>query len=78
MSIQLGKATEAEQVQAVREYAERNYEKGGWDYIVECWSDDEIKDKIAGVKTRWGAIERIRACIAPLASYRADIQATAW
>jgi len=26
----------------VRNYAEEHYEDGGWDVIVECWTDEDI------------------------------------
>jgi hypothetical protein len=31
-----------EMVAAVKAHALANYETGGWDFCVECWSDDEI------------------------------------
>jgi hypothetical protein len=29
-------------VEAVRKHATANYENGGWDYVIECWSDEQI------------------------------------
>jgi hypothetical protein len=31
----------------VREYATAHYDEGGWDYIVECWSDEDIAQILA-------------------------------
>lgn len=35
-----------ELVKALRAHALANYEKGGWDVIVECWSDEEIAKQL--------------------------------
>lgn len=29
-------------VEAVKAHAQANYERDGWDYVVECWDDAEI------------------------------------
>ena len=34
--------TTNEIAEAVQKHAVVNYEKSGWDYIVECWTRDEI------------------------------------
>lgn len=34
--------TIAQLVAAVKKHALANYEAGGWDVIIECWTDDEI------------------------------------
>jgi len=60
-------------VKEVREYAEANYEKGGWDVIVECWSDEDIAEVIVGAKTKLGAIRKI----SPIVEVFADRQAEA-
>ena len=33
-------------VQAVKGYALAHYGQDGWDYIVECWTDEEIAEEI--------------------------------
>jgi len=38
-----------EMVEAVKAHALANYEKDGWDFLVECWSDDEIAEELAYV-----------------------------
>ena len=65
-------------VKAVRKHALAHYEEDGWDYIVECWSDDEIIEVIRQCHTEAGAIQKMKEEIAPLAAYRADIQGTAF
>lgn len=65
-------------VTAVRTHALANYAKGGWDYIVECWSDDDIRAAIGTARTESGAIKKVAAAIKPLADYRDDIRAEAF
>ena len=60
-------------VAAVKAHALANYEKGGWDYVVECYSDDDIKEVIGGARTPAGAIKKMAAEVGPRAAYRADI-----
>jgi len=67
--------TTAELVQAVREYALTWYHDGGWDLVVECWSDEEIEAAIQGAKTDRGAIRKVWAEIKPLHAHRSEIQA---
>ena len=42
-------------VEAVKAHAKANYEKDGWDFLVECWSDEEIAEKIQFVGATIGA-----------------------
>lgn len=64
-----------ELIKAVRDYAATNYGKDGWDYVVECWSDEEIADAIGGSKTAKGAIAKVRAAIHPLSDMRDEVRA---
>lgn len=59
-------------VKQVREYAEANYENGGWDYIVECWSDEEIADAIAGAKSKSAAIRKLSRFVKAFAERQAE------
>lgn len=68
-----GKTT-AELVKAVRDYALTWYHDGGWDLVVECWSDEEIEAAIQGAKTDRGAIRKVWAAIKPLHAHRSEIQ----
>lgn len=69
-------ATLQDMIGAVRLHAQLNYEKDGWDYVVECWSDAEISKEISGCKTEKGAILKIKSIVKELAEYRDDIAAT--
>ncbi len=33
-----------EWIPGIRKYASENYETGGWDYVIECYSDDDLLD----------------------------------
>ena len=63
---------------AVKQHALANYEKDGWDYVVECYSDAELADIIKNCRTEKGAIKTMRAHIKPRADYRAEIQSEAF
>lgn len=65
-------------VQAVKRHAIDHYEQGGWDIVVECWSDARIAIVCAGCKTVKGAIAKVKKANAPVASHRADVQSTVW
>jgi len=46
-------------VAAVRDYANEHYEEGGWDYVVECWDDKDIVERIQHCTTTQQAITEI-------------------
>jgi hypothetical protein len=55
-----------------------NYEKGGWDILVECWDDEEIAEVIGGAKTRAkAAIAACKRVVGTIDEYRSDVIATA-
>ena len=62
-------------VAAVMQHAEKNYERDGWDYVVECYSDEEIADVIKTARTPAGAIKMMRAQVKHRAEYRDEIRA---
>jgi hypothetical protein len=68
----------AELVSAVKKHALENYDRDGWDYIVECWSDADIAEQIGNAYSEGGAIRRVGAIAKLLDDRRKDIQATAW
>ena len=45
---------------AVKQHAEQNYERGGWDYIVETCNDDELIKYIGKATTVKSAIRNVR------------------
>ena len=61
-------------VHAVREHATAHYNDGGWDIIVECWSEADIAEAIGGAKTEAGAIRNVAKTANMLGDYRSDIQ----
>ena len=63
---------------AIKAHALANYEKDGWDYIVECYDDTQILEIIKTARTINGAIKMVHAHIKPRADYRADIQSEAF
>jgi len=70
--------TKDELVKAVKAHAIDNYETGGWDYLVECYSDAEVAELIGGARTVKGAIKKVAEVMGIKSDYREDIQATAW
>ena len=62
-------------VNAVKAHALANYERDGWDIVIECYSDDDIAAIIKKARTPAGAIKMVRAEIKPSADYRDDIRA---
>jgi len=68
----------AELIAAVRKHALENYEHDGWDYIVECWSDEEIKESIGSASTPEEAIAAVYRQVKILGDYRAEIESTAF
>jgi len=61
-------------IAAVKKHALANYEKQGWDIVIECYSDDDIAEIIKTARTPAGAIKMVRAEIKPRADYRDDIR----
>jgi hypothetical protein len=60
-------------VAAVKEHANKFYNKNGWDFIVECWSDGDIAEAISGCRSKRAAIAKVRATAQLLAERRTEI-----
>lgn len=45
----------------VKAHAVANYERDGWDFVIECHSDEEIREAIGGAKTLKGALRNVRS-----------------
>ena len=45
----------AQLVEKILEHAIANYSKNGWDFVVECYEDEDILEMIKGAKTLHGA-----------------------
>tara|TARA_R100000963_G_C4555884_1_gene46793 strand:- start:49 stop:300 length:252 start_codon:yes stop_codon:yes gene_type:complete len=77
-----------ELIAAVRAHAIKNYGKGGWDFVVECWSDKEIEETIRGtsvfdeapvspvITTAARAIKEVKSVVSIQAQNRDEIIAT--
>ena len=65
-------------VAGVRAHANANYDKGGWDEVVEAWDDADILKEAGTARTVNGAICKVAAVVKVLHSYAEDIRATAF
>ena len=65
-------------VRAVKNHAHANYERGGWDYIVETYTDAELAEAIGSARTVAGAIRKVGAIARLLGDRRDDVMSTAW
>ena len=65
-------------VKEIKAFALANYNKDGWDIVVECYSDEEIFELTARCKTAEQAIEKIGRMVKDQDDYRKDIQAEAF
>jgi len=71
------KMKQAELIRQIRKYGEKNYEKDGWDYLVECYSDQEIIEQMGNAKTLLGAIRRLSWILKIKNEYRSECEAGA-
>ena len=62
----------AKLIEQVKAYAREHYEDGGWDVIVECWSDEDIAEQIGSARTLNGAIKRFKDIVAIYSDRQAD------
>ena len=67
--------SKADLITAVREYAVANYDKDGFDFLVECWTDEDIANAITGAKSKTAAIAAARKAVKVLADARQDARA---
>lgn len=65
-------------VEAVKRHALAHYNEDGWDFIVECYTDADLWEVIAGAKTEAAAVKKARAAARLLGDRRGDVRATAW
>jgi hypothetical protein len=74
------KFTTEELVEMVKNHAVRMYEFDGWDFLVECCEDEEIKEAIGGAKSFAGACENAARGLGLKlkAEYRSEVVATEW
>ena len=65
-------------VKQVRDYANRNYNQDGWDFLVECWEDADIAEHIGDAADLESAIDRCRHVTQALDDNRREIRSTVW
>ena len=64
-------------IAAVRAHAEKNWGKDGWDFLVECWNDQDIAEAIGGAKTARAAIAACKRQVRILNDHRSEMWAMA-
>lgn len=67
--------TTTELITAIRAHALNNYERGGWDYLVECWDDEDILEAIGNRRTLKGALRECRKTLGLLDERRREVRA---
>jgi hypothetical protein len=72
------KLTTQQLIDGVRAHAGKNWNKGGWDILYECWDDQDIGAQIVDGDTLPRAIARIKRHLRDIHEYRREIQSTAW
>lgn len=74
------KPTVVEMASTVRAHAESHYGRGGWDYIVEAYTDGELAELIeeTGATTRRDAIRKVAKVVSLLDERRREVYATRW
>lgn len=59
-------------IAAIRKHAISNYNRGGWDYIVECWDDASILDAIDNCGSITAAIAKLGRIVKVKDEYRSE------
>lgn len=67
-----------ELIRAVRDHANANWDKDGWDFLVECWSDEDIGIAIAAAKSPKSAIANCKRVVKTLNLHRQEQQMGWW
>ena len=67
-----------ELVEFIKTYALRHYEDGGWDVIVECYSDADIAEVIGKATTQAGALTAFSHIIDVFSDRQADARNSAF
>jgi hypothetical protein len=65
-------------VDAVKEHAQRNYEEGGWDFVVETMTEMDILEVVRFCNSGENAIRAMAKHVALLDDHRSDIMGTAF
>jgi hypothetical protein len=70
--------TTAELIAGIRAHAQKNWGKGGWDILAECWDDEDIGRCIAEGDTLPRAIASVKRVLRAMDEHRREIMSTAW
>lgn len=70
--------TTAELVERVRRYALDHYNDGGWDVIVEAYTDDELAALLGKTTTLAGAFRKLQPIISIYVDREADAENSAF
>ncbi len=69
---------QAQLVKAVKAHALEHYSDGGWDVIVETYTDDEIAAQIGQARTVRGALAKFADVVSVWADRQADAENSAF
>jgi hypothetical protein len=67
-----------ELIDAVRAHARANYNRDGWDFLVECWGDEDIAHAMGKAKTPKSAIANCKRTVKALDLHRREQQGGWW
>jgi hypothetical protein len=71
-------AARRELIDGVKAHALAHYTHGGWDVIVECWSDEQIFDATRKCRTVSGAVKELSTVVDVYADQQADAKNSAF
>ena len=59
-------------------YAQEHYEDGGWDVIVECWTIEDIMERIEDGESKEDALKSFESVVGVWADQQADAANSVW
>ena len=59
-------------------YAQEHYEDGGWDVIVECWTINDIMERIEDGESKEDALKSFESVVGVWADQQADAINSVW
>ncbi len=67
-------------IEYIKQYANEHYEDGGWDVLVECWSDADIEEHLilCNVTTKDKALSAFKNIVDVWADQQADARNSAF
>ena len=70
--------TKNDLIEAVKSHAYENYENGGWDYVIECLTNDDIARIIGKRRSVRGAIAAVKTHADAYGESRQEVESTIW